>query len=436
MNLIPDSNLPYSRRLFIQHGVALASMASTIPAFIQRSAMGMLLPGSEGRTSLPGVPQDRILVVLQLGGGNDGLNTVVPYGVREYFNARPTLAVAEPGGQARGGAGVALELDKDKGLGLNPNLAALKELYDAGLVSVVQGVGYPNPNRSHFASMDIWHTARPDGKGDGWIGRYFDNTCNGTPIPEGAVNIGRTAPLAMTGTIQKPVSFESAELFRWTGDQADPSLEKPYQEINRAGAVGDPPAGSQRDFLMRTALDAQVASDRIRRAVGQQALVRYPQSDIARQLQIVGAMIRDGMATRVYYVSKGGFDTHAGQPGSHGNILRQVAEAIKAFNDDLKAQGNQERVLVLVFSEFGRRVKQNASQGTDHGTAAPMFLVGPMVQAGIVGTHPSLTDLDQGDLKFGIDFRGVYASVLDTWMKAPSEKVLGEVFAKPAVIRA
>ncbi|MBM4112063.1 MAG: DUF1501 domain-containing protein [Phycisphaerae bacterium] len=431
-----DPLAPYSRRLFIKHGVALASMASTIPAFIQRSMAGMLVQGTAGQTSIPGVPQDRILVVMQLGGGNDGLNTVVPYGMREYFDARPQLAVAAPGATALGGAGVALELDKDRGLGINPNLEALKGLYDDGLVSIVQGVGYPNPNRSHFASMDIWHTARLDGKGEGWIGRYFDNTCNGTPIPEGAVNIGRSAPLAMMGSIQKPVSFENPQLFRWLGDELHPALHDPYQEINRAGAVGEPEAGSQRDFLMRTALDAQVASDRIREAVAKQPLVRYPQSDIARQLQIVGAMIRDGLGTRVYYVTKGGFDTHANQPGGHGNILRQCAEAMKAFNDDLKAQGNQERVLTLVFSEFGRRVRQNASQGTDHGTAAPMFLMGPMVKAGIVGNHPSLTDLDQGDLKFGIDFRGVYAAVLEEWMKAPSSKVLGGAFDRPAIIKA
>lgn len=431
-----DPQFPYSRRLFIQHGLALASMASTIPAFIQRSAMGMLLPGTQGQTSLPGVAQDRILVVLQLGGGNDGLNTVIPYGSPDYFRARPALAVAEPGGTARGGAGVALELDASKGLGLNPSLEALKSLYDDGLVSVVQGVGYPNPNRSHFASMDIWQTARLDGKGDGWIGRYFDNACNGTPIPEGSVNIGRSAPLAMMGSIQKPVSFESAELFRWLGDDVHEALRDPYQQINRAGAVGQPAEGSQRDFLMRTALDAQVASERIRGAVRKQPLVRYPQSDIARQLQIVGALIRDGLGTRVYYVSKGGFDTHANQPGSHGNILRQVAEAMRAFNDDLKAQGNHERVLTMVFSEFGRRVQQNASQGTDHGTAAPMFLMGTMVRPGIIGTHPSLTDLDAGDLKFGIDFRSVYASVLEEWMQSPPEKVLGGAFAKPSLIRA
>jgi len=430
-----DPHAPYSRRLFIKHGVALASMASTIPAFIQRSVAGMLIPGTQGQTSLPGVPQDHILVVLQLGGGNDGLNTVVPYGMPEYFQARPALAVAGPGTAARGGAGVALQLDQVRGLGLNPNLEALKGLYDEGLVSIIQGVGYPNPNRSHFASMDIWHTARLDGKGEGWIGRYFDNTCNGTPIPEGSVSIGRSAPLAMMGSIQKPVSFENAELFRWLGDELHPALREPYQTINRAGAVGEPEPASQRDFLMRTALDAQVSSDRIRAAVAKQPLVRYPQSDIARQLQVAAAMIRDGLGTRVYYVTKGGFDTHANQPGAHGNILRQTAEAMRAFNDDLKAQGNQERVLTLVFSEFGRRVKQNASQGTDHGTAAPMFLMGPMVQPGIVGNHPSLTDLDQGDLKHGVDFRAVYAAVLDRWMKAPSAKILGGSFAPPAVIR-
>ncbi|MFO0894913.1 MAG: DUF1501 domain-containing protein [Phycisphaerales bacterium] len=430
-----EPGLPCSRRLFIQHGVALASMVSTIPSFIQQSALGMLTQAGAGQSSQPGVPQERLLVVVQLAGGNDGLNTVVPYGASAYFDARPQLAIAEPGATARNGTGVALQLDQGRGIGLHPSLAPFKDLYDAGEATVVQGVGYPNPNRSHFASMDIWHTGRMEGKGTGWIGRYFDCTCGGTPEPDGAISIGRTAPLAMMGEVQKPVSFESADLFKWLGDDVHDALKAPYQSITRAGVVGDAPEASQAAFLMRTALDAQLSSDRIRAAVARQPLVRYPQSDIGRQLQTVGAMIRDGMKTRVYYVSKGGFDTHAGQQGNHANILRQVFEAIKAFQDDMKAQGNQDRVVTLVFSEFGRRVRQNASQGTDHGTAAPTFLIGTRLKGGVVGDHPSLTDLDQGDLKFTTDFRGIYASVLDEWLKAPSEKILNGRFRGPSLFR-
>ena len=185
---------------------------------------------------------------------------------------------------------------------------------------------------------------------------------------------------------------------------------------------------------MRTALDAQVTSDRIRAAVRKQPLVSYPGSALAKQLQTVAAMIRDGMKTRVYYVSMGGFDTHANQPNQHGNLMRQFGDAMLAFQKDLKAQGNDGRVVTMCFSEFGRRVKQNASNGTDHGTAGPVFLVGPRVQAGIRGKHPSLTDLDGGDLKFATDFRGVYQELLGKWMRAPTEKVLGGKYAAPALL--
>jgi uncharacterized protein (DUF1501 family) len=283
--------------------------------------------------------------------------------------------------------------------------------------------------------MDIWHTAQPGGKGDGWIGRYFDNTCNGTPLPEGAISIGRTAPLAMLGKIQKPVSFESADLFRWMGTEVDRSMEKAYEETNRAGVLRDVPERSQAAFLMRTALDAQVSSDRIREAVSRPMKAQWPASDLARQLRMIAAMIGADMKTRVFYATSSGFDTHAQQLGTHARNLQQVGEALAAFQKELKAQDNDRRVVTLVFSEFGRRVKQNASGGTDHGTAAPCFLIGTPVKAGVHGTHPSLTDLDDGDLKFTQDFRGVYASLLDDWMKAPSSRVLGGTFGKPKIIR-
>jgi uncharacterized protein (DUF1501 family) len=284
--------------------------------------------------------------------------------------------------------------------------------------------------------MDIWQTARTDAKGTGWVGRYVDCTCSGTPDPEGVISIGREAPLALIGDRSTPVSFENAQLFRWMGADVDPALESTYESLTRAGEIDGVAPGSQQAFLMRTALDAQLSSDRIRDALRGSPLVRYPTTTLARQLQAIGAMIRAGMRTRVYYASIGGFDTHAGQANTHGQRLREVGDALKSFQDDLVAQGNDTRVLTMVFSEFGRRVRQNASGGTDHGTAAPMFLIGPMVKAGVVGTHPSLTDLDAGDLKFTTDFRSVYASVLDDWMRAPAAKVLGGSYPKAKVLRA
>jgi uncharacterized protein (DUF1501 family) len=380
------------------------------------------------------VPDERILVIVQLSGGNDGLNTVIPYGDREYHAARPSLSLGEPGKAKNGGA--ALELDRDRGIGLHPNLTGLKELHDDGRLAVVAGVGYPNPNRSHFASMDIWQSGRPEGKGTGWLGRYVDATCNGNPAADVAVSVGRTAPLAMLGRTSRPIAFESADLFRWLGADAGGQMEDEYQRMVRAGELKDVAAGSQESFLMRTALDAQVTSDRIRAAVKKAPLARYPGSAVAKQLQTVAAMIRDGMKTRVYYVSMGGFDTHANQPNSHGNLMRQLGDAMLAFQNDLKAQGNDGRVMTMCFSEFGRRVRQNASNGTDHGTAGPVFVVGPNVNPGLQGKYPSLTDLDGGDLKFTTDFRGVYQELLGKWMKAPTREVLGGTYQAPSIVRA
>ncbi len=424
-----QSNTPLTRRIFLQQGITLASLVATVPWFLEKSALGML-PADLRVTSQAGVPEDRILVVVQLGGGNDGLNTVIPYGSDDYYRLRPQLAIAAP--NANNGA---LQLDSKIGIGLHPNLTGFKELMDSGRMAIVQGVGYPNPNRSHFASMDIWHTGKSQGRGNGWIGRYVDNACNGSPQADAEIAIGRTAPLAMFGELHKPVAFENARLFQWTGKELPGSLEAPYEAMNRAGALDGVAAGSQAAFLMRTALDAQLSSDRIRAAMDKTPLVSYPNSQLATQMKSIGAMIRDQMKTRVYYASIAGFDTHGGQAGAHGNLMRQVGDALLAFQNDLKAQGNDTRVVTVVFSEFGRRVNQNASGGTDHGTAAPMFLMGAGVNGGVHGTHPSLTDLDQGDLKFTCDFRSVYATVLEQWMGAPSKKILGATYPTLKLLR-
>ncbi len=429
----------FTRRQFLNSSLIMASAAATLPAFLNRSALAMM-PGF-GLSSMPGVPEDHILVVVQLSGGNDGLNMVVPYSMDQYYKARPGIGIP---------AKDVLKLG-DYGVGLHPQMTGIKELYDKGMATVIQGVGYPNPNRSHFKSMDIWQTADTTATGDGWLGRYFDAECCGYGKGESGkdekkaggnqpgIAIGRAAPLAMQGQRIKPISFESEDLFRWIGQDVHKSLADPYQKLERR-EVKDTGDDSNSSFLMRTALDAQVSSDLIRKAVRQKPLVQYPQNELGRQLQMVASMIRAGLPTRVYYVQHGGFDTHAQQGagnGRHGNLLSQLAQAMKAFYSDLKAQENDGRVLTMSFSEFGRRVAQNASQGTDHGTAAPMFLFGPMVKAGVIGDHPSLTDLDEGDLKYHIDFRSVYAGVLDGWLKADPKKILeGEYKAVPVIKKA
>lgn len=434
----------WTRRRFLHSSMTLASAAFTVPMFLERSAFAAA-PRDVMLSSDPGVPDDRVLVVVQLGGGNDGLNTLVPFEDDAYYRVRPTIAIPKD---------EVLRLGQREVLGLHPAMESLKGLYDDGLLSIVRGVGYPNPNRSHFKSMDIWQTANLDGIGHGWLGRYVDAQCHGSPDEderagagleraEPGIAIGRSAPLALQGEQMKPVSFESADLFRWTGEDVHEALADPYSRLNgedavdAAALVDEMGGGSNASFLTRTALDARVVSDRIRKAVDARPLVQYPNSQLGQQLSMVGSMIRAGLKTRVYYVSHGSFDTHAQQgagQGSHANLLRQYADGVAAFQRDLKAQGNDGRVLTMTFSEFGRRVGENGSRGTDHGTAAPMFLQGPMVEQGLLGRQPSLSDLDEGDLKFSTDFRGVYTDVLERWMGATARDVLGRRFRGPRVV--
>ncbi|MCP4833580.1 MAG: DUF1501 domain-containing protein [Phycisphaera sp.] len=415
-----DHERAFSRRRLLKRGVTLASLTPTVPWFVQNAAEG-LAPSAATPTRTPGA--DRILVIVQLGGGNDGLNTVVPFFSDDYRRARPRLALGAPG--RPGPAGAALPLDETAGLGLHPSLTGLRDLHADGLLGVIQGVGYPNPNRSHFASMDIWQTGRTDGQGTGWLGRYFDHQCNGTPSPQAAIALGRDAPLALVGDVQKPIAFEDESLFRWRGDDLHPAMARPYESMVRAGSLAGVDPDSQAAYLMRTSLDAQVSSDRIRAAVRRAEGVSYPRSGLANQLRLIAAMIRDEMPTRVYYAKIGGFDTHGGQLGSHANLMRQVGDAIAAFQGDLDGQGVRDHVLTMVFSEFGRRVAENGSAGTDHGTAAPMFLVGGKARPGVVGDHPSLVDLDRGDLRHTIDFRSVYAGILSEWFQVDPRPILG-----------
>lgn len=431
----PGAARAYTRRAFLQHGTLFASAALTVPAFLQNAAFALPRP-APGLDSIPGVDEDRVLVVIQLSGGNDGLNTVVPFRDDAYYNARRTIAVKphEVHRLSRNGPD----------LGLHPAMGSLRTLYDEGLCAIVQSVGYPNPNRSHFASMDVWHTAETSGTGDGWIGRYFDAQCCGhgtgnaqQPPAQPAqppIAIGADMPLALQGRRVMPLTLESPETFRWAGDHR-PALAEAYEQLLTAAPAPDDDTPAA--FLLRTALDARVSSDTIRHAVAAPPLVKYPGTPFAGQLAMVASMIRAGLKTRVYYVSLGGFDTHAAQGGAqgrHAGLLAQLSDGVRAFYQDLAAQGNAGRVLSVCFSEFGRRVGQNASGGTDHGTAAPMFLFGPMVRAGITGPNPDLRNLDAGDLRFTIDFRQVYAELLDRWLATDSQRVLGGRYRHTGVL--
>ena len=411
-----------TRRDFLQTGLTMLAAGASVPAFLSQTAYAVGRPAGalvQGPTGADG----KVLVVIQLAGGNDGLSTVVPYADDAYHAARP--------GVGHRGDGVIRVTDY---LGLHPNLAPLADLLQAGRMSVVQGVGYPNPNRSHFSSMDIWHTATADkGVKSGWLGRYFDAQCSGTDPkdPHVGVSLGETNRLAMQGEEVMPLSFERPQDYRYKGQDKDA-----FGKVNTP--TGD---GGHLDFLTRTAMDAQVSRGRVLDAIAKHnPSADYPRNGFGSDLKTVAAMIRGQLPTRVYYVSLGGFDTHANQRGAHDRLMDNLAKGVGAFLADLAEQGNDERVCVMTFSEFGRRVAENASGGTDHGAAAPMLFFGheKHLNGGIHGRHPSLTDLDSGDLKYNLDFRTCYAGVLGGWLDTDprtTADILGGRFDAAPVVR-
>ncbi len=413
-----------TRREFLRKGLTMVTVGMTAPSFITRTALAMNNPWDVARTTTPpGVPDDRILVVVQMGGGNDGLNTVVPIGNDAYYRARPNLAVPQKD---------VIRVSDD--LAFHPNLAGVKSLYDQGAMAIVQGVGYPNPSRSHFKSMEIWHTADPEGRvvRYGWVGRYFDSKCPVCEQPTVGVNVGPSMPLAMQAESGMGVSLETPEAFQWMPTMGGLG-EREEQELFRllnAPAPGANEPGTV-DFLRHTAMNAFVSTEQVRGAVqAYKGSVEYANNRFAYSMKLIAQMIAGKLPTKVYYANITGFDTHAAQKGAHDNLLAQFSDGIASFYKDLQAQGNADRVVVLAFSEFGRRVAENGSGGTDHGTAAPMFLFGKALKGGIYGSQPSLTDLSDGDLKHVIDFRSVYATVLERWLGADPAKILGYNFER------
>jgi uncharacterized protein (DUF1501 family) len=406
----------HTRREFLKNSLGLVAAASTVPAFLSRTAFALANPFD---APLVGASRDnRILLVVQLGGGNDGVNTVIPFGHDGYYRARPTLAVPKE---------KVVRLNEE--IGLHPSLAALKELYDAGKLAIVQGVGYPNPDRSHFRSMEIWQSGVvEDFESTGWLGRVFDHTCNNKHLKEPcsptlAVSIGETLNPALKAKNSIGVALRDPEQFyRMTQVYANSQVAGKEQ-------ITEAKASSPLDFLRRTAMNAELSADRIRRSIRSvQSQTEYPADEFAHGLKLIAAMIAGNMDTRVYYISLTGFDTHANQAGVHERLLNILAGGLAAFQKDLEALGQADRVLGFTFSEFGRRVAENGSRGTDHGQAAPMFVFGHSVQAGIVGAHPALEKLNDGDLAFHTDFRQVYATALENWLGVDSVAILGQKF--------
>jgi uncharacterized protein (DUF1501 family) len=387
---------------------------------------------------------DTILVVLQLAGGNDGLNTLVPYADDAYHKARPRIGKKEK------------EIIKlSDYVGLNSAMPYLGSLFKEDNLGIVQGVGYPNPNRSHFVSTSIWETGDTNNRSaTGWLGRYFDNACPGAD-PTVGISFNKTQPEAF-GAMKNPgVCLNSPEFYRWIhggGEKAQAEeffadLNQPEMDDDEAtegGSIAMPAGGKTGGiagednlaFLERVALDARVSSAKILAiAAKHQTNVRYEGTPISRNLNLVSRMIAGGMPTRVYFVSHGGFDTHNQQVNSHDRLLGQLDSALKSFFTDLKQQGNDKRVVLMTFSEFGRRVSENASAGTDHGKASCLFVAGPGIMGGLHGSYPSLTDLAQGDIKHSVDFRSVYGTLLTDWLRAPDIKpILGANYPKMGLI--
>lgn len=404
-----------TRREFLQTTLGSAALLSTglsVPTFLTRAA-----------AAAQGKGGDRVLVVVQLGGGNDGLNTVIPFADDSYLRNRPTLKI---------GAGQALKIDDYTGL--HPRMTGFSRLLEEKRLAIVQGVGYPNPDRSHFRSMDIWQSARLDlpTPVDGWLGRALDASTRSAGQDVPALHLGgNRLPVALVSEKTAVPSVESLANFRIRTETGALPIQT-LRTLAQPAAAVEPPLV---EFLRRSTLAAYDSSGQVQAALAEErSAVAYPSFGLANKLKHVSQLIDAGLSTRIYYVSLDGFDTHAEQAASHGNLLAEVSESITAFVDDLAGRGQLDRVVLMTFSEFGRRLKENASLGTDHGAGAPLFLAGGKVKSGLIGKHPSLADLDDGDLKHHTDFRQVYATLLDGWLGCSSEQVLGRKFEPVAAL--
>jgi uncharacterized protein (DUF1501 family) len=422
--------MSFTRRNLLSHGALLVAAGLTAPSFIARTALALQgeTPAGQVPVTVDPARRNKILVAVQLTGGNDGLNTVIPFADPGYYQFRSSLAIPTSD-----------ILPLTDSIGLHPGLVGLKSLYDQGMVAVIQGVGYPNPNRSHFRSMDIWHTARPDIlERTGWLGRYLDACQCGQDGPLPAVSAGdqlNSMFYADTTLVPAVASIGAFSLQTESGDRNSRQMQ--IQTIrNIYNQAGNWPA---HEALMRkTALKALDSADQVQQAAATyHTQVEYPSNNpLAAQLQMVAQLIAGNLGTRLFSVQIGGFDTHAAQFDQQANLLRQLGDALAAFVQDLGAMGKLDDVVLMTFSEFGRRVAQNGSNGTDHGTAEPMFVIGSHVMPGLHAVYPSLQDLDDnGDLKFNVDFRNVYATILRDHLGVDPTPVLAGAYEPLGVLR-
>jgi uncharacterized protein (DUF1501 family) len=398
----------FSRREFL-HTSTLVALTPTVPCFLAATA----------RAAEP-ARDSRLLVVVQLNGGNDGINTVVPFTDEGYAKYRKVLRLP---------AERLLKINKE--VGLHPAMGDAARLLQSGQLAIVQGVGYPNPSRSHFKSMAIWHSANVNlSKGDmvdaeskavyGWIGQALDEVhkpSDGAPAAQFIGGGSLPAALRSRRSVATAINRLEDSVLALKGGARSALMTE-------SGHGGDLAA-----FVRRSTLDAYATSERMAQVLrARDGQARYPATVLAERLRIIARLIKGGGGTRVYYTAQDGYDTHYVQIQLHAMLLSELSAALKAFLDDLASARLAERVAVLCFSEFGRRVAENSSHGTDHGTAGSVFLAGPSVKAGVAGATPSLLDLQDGDLKMTVDFRRVYAAVLQDWLGLPARTALGGAF--------
>ncbi len=408
-----------SRRAMIKNGMLVVSAGMVMPAIFSRGIASAHAQSLEG-SRIAQLAGDRTLIVVQMAGGNDGLNTVVPFTDAAYKKMRPSIGIPD-----------AKVLPLDGRLGLHPNLAPLKKFWDDGHMAIVEGVGYPNQSLSHFQAMDIWQTLDLNGTGsEGWLGKLVSGWVDKDGHPFQAMDIGVQTAQALSSISAQVPTVASVQSYRIAPDPVD--LDGGNARIKALLNLYNsyPKTSPYAALLDTTALNAQEGSRQLRTADAQyQAKATYPTNPFASGLKVLAEAIVQGLGLRVGYVTLGGFDTHANQQGTHDNLMKTLAEGLSAFYTDLVGHGKADNVVVMTWSEFGRRVEENGSLGTDHGTAAPMFVLGNSVTKGIYGEPPSLTSLDHdGNLKYTTDFRSVYATVLDRWIGATSKDVLGGSF--------
>jgi uncharacterized protein (DUF1501 family) len=397
------------RREFLQVG-SLATASLFVPKFLKAFEGAPLVP-----------PGNKVVVILQLSGGNDGLNTVVPVRNDIYYRSRPGLGIAR---------NKALALSDETGL--HPALTHFADAYNDGSLAILNNVGYPNPDRSHFRSMDIWHTASQSHEywNTGWIGRYLDAQCSGCAKPTQALEIDDVLSLALKGEHSKALAFKDPKRLYGTSNEAF------FKQVAGQHKAGPHHEEQPVDYLYKTMAETLSSADYIfKQSRLHPSGGDYPRTELGSSLKTIASLIYSEINTKVYYVSLGSFDTHINQGAQQQRLFTEMNDAVGAFIKDLKRNNRFNDVLFFTFSEFGRRVAQNASGGTDHGTANSMFLLsGGLKEKGLLNALPNLSDLDEGDLKYNVDFKNVYATVLDKWLGADDAKILGQKYSQLSFI--